>query len=510
MRKLVLVLLVALLSVPALAANPSVTLVAGANPGEVDVRYTSDGDANSLPSGFGLTVTANNGATFTNVKNFKTDGESSSTSKGYGIYPGQLVISGGVLTPNSPLTDEPGTGIGTGTVVLEFGALYKRGTGASATDANAPLANGRLCTVVVSGNCTVTVAGDDDRCGTGKGIIAQNYVAYPVSDSLGVSVSVPAATVTGITPSTGVYGSTITITNLAGTGFVSGATVKLTKSGSADIAGTDVVFVSATELECKFVLPYLAIAGTWNVVVTNPDADPSTQTVAFVVTAPNAPTVTSILPTGGAAGYTTSVADLKGTNFVSGATVKLTKSGSSDIAATNVVVASGTKITCDLAIPAGAAAGTWNVVVTNTDARSATKTNAFTVGDCFADGLVGSAQRTAYTKWVNYNKPSCWCFKKQCRGDADGVLTLTKPVMSPDLTIWKAGFNQSAAYVKDNVSGTASLICADFDHKDTLTKPVMSPDLTIWKEYFNDLAATVPQCDASPVPTNAAVTFWTN
>lgn len=112
------------------------------------------------------------------------------------------------------------------------------------------------------------------------------------------------------------------------------------------------------------------------------------------------------------------------------------------------------------------------------------------------------ASHPDYTRWVSYNKPDCWCYAKQCRGDADGKLTLTKPVMSPDLTIYKAGFNQSAAYVKANVSGTTPLICADFDHKDTLTKPVMSPDLTIYKEYFNDAAGTVPTCDATHI------NFW--
>ena len=41
----------------------------------------------------------------------------------------------------------------------------------------------------------------------------------------GFTVMAPAPTVTGITPATGVNTTTVSITNLAGTNFASGATV---------------------------------------------------------------------------------------------------------------------------------------------------------------------------------------------------------------------------------------------------------------------------------------------
>ena len=46
-----------------------------------------------------------------------------------------------------------------------------------------------------------------------------------------------APTVTAITPTTGSAGSTVKITNLQGTGFVTGASVKLNMTGYDDIAG---------------------------------------------------------------------------------------------------------------------------------------------------------------------------------------------------------------------------------------------------------------------------------
>ena len=92
-----------------------------------------------------------------------------------------------------------------------------------------------------------------------------------------------------------------------------------------------------------------------------------------------APTVTAITPNSGYAESSVSVA-ITGTDFQEGATVKLTKSGESDIIGINVNVASETQITCDFSL-AGAATGQWNVVVTNPDSQSGTLPNGFTVNE---------------------------------------------------------------------------------------------------------------------------------
>jgi hypothetical protein len=73
----------------------------------------------------------------------------------------------------------------------------------------------------------------------------------------------------------------------------------------------------------------------------------------------DSPYISGITPDTGMRGTTVSVTDLAGNNFgVGGApTVKLTRDGQTDIAATNVNVVSDNKITCDFAIPGNAAAG---------------------------------------------------------------------------------------------------------------------------------------------------------
>jgi hypothetical protein len=97
-----------------------------------------------------------------------------------------------------------------------------------------------------------------------------------------------------------------------------------------------------------------------------------------VVKRPPAPTVSSIAPSSGFNTGTVSVTNLAGANFVTGAVVKLSASGKSNIVATNVKVVSATKITCTLNLTSKAA-GTYAVVVTNPDGQVGTKASAFTV-----------------------------------------------------------------------------------------------------------------------------------
>ncbi len=193
-----------------------------------------------------------------------------------------------------------------------------------------------------------------------------------------VSTTTTAPVVTSITPNSGVNSGVVHITNLAGSNFQSGATVKLTKSGQSDINATSVVRVSASQITCDFDLTGAA-TGTWNVVVTNPDAQSGTLPDGFTVNpAAGTPTVSSITPNEANNSGVVHITNLAGSNFQSGATVKLTKSGQSDINATSVVRVSSSQITCDFDLT-GATAGRWNVVVTNPGDLSGQLTNGFTV-----------------------------------------------------------------------------------------------------------------------------------
>lgn len=104
-------------------------------------------------------------------------------------------------------------------------------------------------------------------------------------------------------------------------------------------------------------------------------APTATETTASTT----APKIDDIDPFIGTAGTTVKVTDLKGRNFVSGATVQLTKKGETSIDATDVSVSSATKITCKFVLPHSTEPGQWDVVVTNPDKQAFTSANLFTI-----------------------------------------------------------------------------------------------------------------------------------
>jgi len=105
-----------------------------------------------------------------------------------------------------------------------------------------------------------------------------------------------------------------------------------------------------------------------------------------------APRVTSIAPNSGDNTGNLSITNLAGTDFQSGATVKLMRTGQSDIVATNVVVVNSGKITCSLDL-SGKTTGTWSVVVTNPDNKSGILPGGFTI----ADAATHDVALTAYS-----------------------------------------------------------------------------------------------------------------
>jgi len=102
-----------------------------------------------------------------------------------------------------------------------------------------------------------------------------------------------------------------------------------------------------------------------------------------------------------------------------------------------------------------------------------------------ADCVKGTA--TFYGDWVTYGKPDCWCYRRQCRGDADngqqfGVLW----VYSNDLGIFLSAYAQPSL--------PPGGICADFDRAAQFgVLRVYSNDLSIFLTYYAQ--PTVPCCD---------------
>lgn len=171
---------------------------------------------------------------------------------------------------------------------------------------------------------------------------------------------VAAPTVTAISPSAGALAG-VTAVTITGTGFSSSLN-GITIGGTAC---TSVVRVSATSATA--VTPAKS-AGSYDVVVTNSDTQTGTLSSGYTYQA--APTVTNCNPSVGilAGGDNVTLTGTGFTSSVSGVTF-------GGVSATSVVRVSATSITCTT--PAKAA-GTYNIVVTNSDTQTGTLSNGFT------------------------------------------------------------------------------------------------------------------------------------
>jgi hypothetical protein len=194
--------------------------------------------------------------------------------------------------------------------------------------------------------------------------------------SNGFRVDNPGLTVTGITPNSGISDSSVAVTNLAGTGFETFATVRLNSSSYPAIPATGVVVVNQNQISCVFDLTG-APFGIRNIVVTNTDGREGMLVNGFTIAA-NAPAITGISPNTGVQGTAVSGITLAGSGFQNNAMISLTRSGYANITANTVAFVSPSQITCSFNLT-DAATGSWNIVVTNPDNQSGSLANGFTV-----------------------------------------------------------------------------------------------------------------------------------
>ncbi len=271
-----------------------------------------------------------------------------------------IAPSSGTVNTSVDITDLTGTGFQNGAAVK----LTRTGqTAIAATIVGFVNSTELTCTLPLAGAATgqwnILVVNPDGQSGE-------------LTD--GFAVNDPPPVPTAIAPNTGSNGAPVSITDLAGTGFQNGATVKLVKTGEFDINATNVTVESTLKITC--VLPISGkTTGAWDVVVTNPDGQSGVLSGGFTITPP-APTILNIAPSSGMGSAVHIVID--GANFTAGTTVKLSKTGQTDIQGTNVVFVSAAQVACDLDL-SGAAGGQWDVALTVPGLPAAVSANAFLV-----------------------------------------------------------------------------------------------------------------------------------
>ena len=114
-------------------------------------------------------------------------------------------------------------------------------------------------------------------------------------------------------------------------------------------------------------------SGTGSGSVTTTSTSVTTKTLGL------RPQIKDIAPDNGQAGTVVAITDLLGSEFQTGASVILARSGSANITATNVNVVSSSHISCTFTIPADAYIGPWDLVVVNPDGQSTRISNDFIV-----------------------------------------------------------------------------------------------------------------------------------
>jgi hypothetical protein len=120
----------------------------------------------------------------------------------------------------------------------------------------------------------------------------------------------------------------------------------------------------------------------------------NSDTISFSAVT-GAPTITAVLPYYGSNFADIDMAYITGTNFAGNLTLKLKKSGQSDITATSVTVTSTTRIETATFNTTSAATGLWDVEVTNPDTQSGTGSNLFALHSPAAVTTAGAQARAS-------------------------------------------------------------------------------------------------------------------
>ena len=320
-----------------------------------------------------------------------TDGKTGMLVNGFTVTAfAPSVTSISPITGNSGSTYSPVTVSGAGFISGATVSLNRTGsTPINATSVNVGSANVIACTIsLTSGAATgmwnIIVTNPDGQ----TGMLPNGFtIAGPAVPS--------APVVTAILPGTTLQTTPVAV-SVAGSGFNTSAILTLKQTGIPDINATGVTVVSPNLITGNFNVA-AATPGPWDVVVTNTDGQSGTLASGILVKNP-APTVTAIAPISGVKGWPVAITSLSGSNFRSGAVVKLVNaSAGPDITATGVNVVSSNVITCTFDLT-GATAAKMTVTVTNPYSDTGSLANAFTVTSA-APTLTARNPTTANRGW---------------------------------------------------------------------------------------------------------------
>jgi 6-phosphogluconolactonase (cycloisomerase 2 family) len=294
------------------------------------------------------------------------------------------------------------------------------------------------------------------------------------SDSSGPA-GVP--TLSSISPTSGVQGTTITVT-VTGTNFIAGGTNALAPSGTG-VTVSDVNVTSTTSATARVTIAADAPLGTRTFTLTT--AAGASGTLTFTIL-PASPTLTSLSPATVVEG-TTVTETLTGTNFVAGATTVAVSGAGVTVSAVNVV--SATSLTASFAINRAADIGARQVTVTTVGGTSAAQT--LTINPPApvltsidpASGLTGTTVRVTVTG----------------SGLVPGATTVN--VSGTGVTVNNVSVSALALVASSAIPGTGTSLTADFVIAQGATLGVHNVTITT----AGGTSGAVPFTVNSPAPT---------
>ncbi|MCD4831981.1 MAG: hypothetical protein K8R02_09315 [Anaerohalosphaeraceae bacterium] len=116
-----------------------------------------------------------------------------------------------------------------------------------------------------------------------------------------------------------------------------------------------------------------------------------------------------------------------------------------------------------------------------------------------------SSCNPSFWDWLEWDKPSCWCYRYNCRGDIDGIQNGPFRVSNVDLQVFLQAFNKTDEELMQINNG----ICADLNHHKEGPFRVSNVDLQIFNTFFNQ--GTVDECPLDITEDgDDDYNFWTN
>jgi hypothetical protein len=230
-----------------------------------------------------------------------------------------------------------GTGFVSGSTV-SFNGVVRTTTFVSATQLTAFILASDIAT---AGSYSVTVTNPSPGGGTSASV---TFVVNAVN---------PIPTITNLSPSTVVAGGSAFTLTVNGTNFVSASTVNF--NGSA----RSTTYINSTQLTAAIPASDIATAGAFSITVTNPTPGGGTSNAVLLTVNNPAPSITTLSPASATAGAASFTLTVNGTGFISSSTVNFNGN------ARTTTFVSNTQLTATILASDIAAAGNYNVTVTN-------------------------------------------------------------------------------------------------------------------------------------------------